>query len=143
MAVFIVLWPYLLTTKLRCLQKNNIGHTIMQCPDNKEKKYLPILTTLFPFNTEMPPFSFESKSCKGVNHAVFSKKRLPSVLPMDLNISSPSLTEWVLSSYQSSLKVRKFQMEFLVPLIFPKKNLISALASKMWLNQKNKRTILC
>ena len=27
MAVFIVLWPYLLTTKLRCLQKNNIGHT--------------------------------------------------------------------------------------------------------------------
>ena len=28
MAIFIVLWPYLLTTKLRCLQKNNIGHTI-------------------------------------------------------------------------------------------------------------------
>ena len=27
MAVFIVLWPHLLTTKLRCLQKNNIGHT--------------------------------------------------------------------------------------------------------------------
>ena len=27
MVVFIVLWPYLLTTKLRCLQKNNIGHT--------------------------------------------------------------------------------------------------------------------
>ena len=27
MTVFIVLWPYLLTTKLRCLQKNNIGHT--------------------------------------------------------------------------------------------------------------------
>ena len=27
MAVFIVLWPYLLTTKLRCLQKNNIVHT--------------------------------------------------------------------------------------------------------------------
>ena len=24
---FLVLWPYLLTTKLRCLQKNNIGHT--------------------------------------------------------------------------------------------------------------------
>ena len=28
MTIFIVLWPYLLTTKLRCLQKNNIGHTI-------------------------------------------------------------------------------------------------------------------
>ena len=27
MAIFIVLWPYLLTTKLRCLQKNNMGHT--------------------------------------------------------------------------------------------------------------------
>ena len=27
MAIFIVLWPYLLTAKLRCLQKNNIGHT--------------------------------------------------------------------------------------------------------------------
>ena len=24
---FILLWPYLLTTKLRCLQKNYIGHT--------------------------------------------------------------------------------------------------------------------
>ena len=31
MAVFIVLWPYLLTTKLRCLQKNNIRHNIPQC----------------------------------------------------------------------------------------------------------------
>ena len=27
-AVFIVLWPYLLTTKIRCLQKNNFGHTM-------------------------------------------------------------------------------------------------------------------
>ena len=27
MLVFIVLWPYLLTTKLRCLHKNKIGHT--------------------------------------------------------------------------------------------------------------------
>ena len=27
MAIFIVLWPYLSTRKLRCLQKNNIGHT--------------------------------------------------------------------------------------------------------------------
>ena len=26
---YVVLWPYLLTTKLRCLQKNNIGHTIV------------------------------------------------------------------------------------------------------------------
>ena len=30
MAVFIVLWPYLSTTKLRCLKKNNIGHTNTQ-----------------------------------------------------------------------------------------------------------------
>ena len=28
MAVFIVLWPYLLTTKLSCLQKNKFGHTM-------------------------------------------------------------------------------------------------------------------
>ena len=27
MAIFKVLWPYLLTPKLRSLQKNNIGHT--------------------------------------------------------------------------------------------------------------------
>ena len=27
MDVFEVLWPYLLTTKLSCLQKNNFGHT--------------------------------------------------------------------------------------------------------------------
>ena len=31
MVVFIVLWSYLLTTKLRCLQKNNIGHTNYRC----------------------------------------------------------------------------------------------------------------
>ena len=30
MAIFIVLWPYLLTTKRRCLQKNIIGHTKQQ-----------------------------------------------------------------------------------------------------------------
>ena len=28
MTVFVVLWPYLLTTKLSCLRKNNFGHTI-------------------------------------------------------------------------------------------------------------------
>ena len=27
MAVFIILWPSLLTTKLSCLQRNNFGHT--------------------------------------------------------------------------------------------------------------------
>ena len=27
MAGFIVVWPYALTTKLSCLQKNNFGHT--------------------------------------------------------------------------------------------------------------------
>ena len=28
MVIFLVLWPYLLTFKLRYLQKNDIGHTI-------------------------------------------------------------------------------------------------------------------
>jgi hypothetical protein len=28
MAIFVVLWSYLSTTKLSCLQKNNFGHTI-------------------------------------------------------------------------------------------------------------------
>ena len=32
MDIFIVLWPYLLTTKLRCLQKNDIGHTNPEVP---------------------------------------------------------------------------------------------------------------
>ena len=32
MAVLIVLWLYLLTTKLRCLQKNNIEHTKLHIP---------------------------------------------------------------------------------------------------------------
>ena len=27
MVLFIILWPFLSTTKLRCWQKNNIGHT--------------------------------------------------------------------------------------------------------------------
>ena len=27
MVIFVVLWSYLLTTKLSCLQKNNFGHT--------------------------------------------------------------------------------------------------------------------
>ena len=34
MAIFVVLKPYLLTTKLRCLQKNVFGHT------NVPSKYL-------------------------------------------------------------------------------------------------------
>jgi hypothetical protein len=29
MAVFVVLWPYLITTKLSCWQKNNFWHTIV------------------------------------------------------------------------------------------------------------------
>ena len=28
MAIFVVFWSYLLTTTLKCLQKNNFGHTI-------------------------------------------------------------------------------------------------------------------
>ena len=38
MAIFIALWPYLVTTKLRCLQKNNIGHTMVKCKEWNEKK---------------------------------------------------------------------------------------------------------
>ena len=38
MAIFIVLWPYLLTTKLRCLQKNIIGHTIVYVSMINDKK---------------------------------------------------------------------------------------------------------
>ena len=33
-AVFVVLWPYLLTTKLDCLQKNTFGHA-MNMDENK------------------------------------------------------------------------------------------------------------
>ena len=40
MAVFIILWPYLLTTKLRGLQLNNVGHTIISTGDMKFKEYL-------------------------------------------------------------------------------------------------------
>ena len=32
MAVFIVLWPYLFTTKLSYSQKNKFGHTIADIP---------------------------------------------------------------------------------------------------------------
>ena len=31
MAILVVLWSYLLSTKLRCLQKNNFGHTKWWC----------------------------------------------------------------------------------------------------------------
>ena len=37
MTFFLVLWPYLLTTKLRCLQKNNIGHTKQGTPPEQSK----------------------------------------------------------------------------------------------------------
>ena len=45
MAVFIVLWPYLLHTKLRCLQENNIGHTKPLQPIKKsvQELYLDLL----------------------------------------------------------------------------------------------------
>ena len=33
MAIFIVIWPYLLTTKLRCLLKNNNGHSTPGLPE--------------------------------------------------------------------------------------------------------------
>ena len=31
MAIFVVIWPYLLTTKIICLQKKNFGHTNAGC----------------------------------------------------------------------------------------------------------------
>ena len=40
MAVFVVPWPYLLTNKLSCLQKNNFGHT-MPLGDTAKKESLP------------------------------------------------------------------------------------------------------
>ena len=36
MAILVVLWSYLLTTKLSCLQKNNIGHTNVDADVNKK-----------------------------------------------------------------------------------------------------------
>ena len=66
MIIFLVLWPYLLTTKLRCLQKNNIGHakafcrlvlkaaeadqilkSLAEAKDNLEIKKVKGLTTVF------------------------------------------------------------------------------------------------
>ena len=40
MAVFVVPWPYLLTNKLSCLQKNNFGHT-MPLGDTAKNESLP------------------------------------------------------------------------------------------------------
>ena len=37
MAVFIVLWPYLLTTKLRSVIRHNLGHSNLQPPTGKNK----------------------------------------------------------------------------------------------------------
>ena len=39
MAVLIVLWPYLLTSKLRCLQKNNTGHTKLGVEEDRVKRW--------------------------------------------------------------------------------------------------------
>ena len=39
MIVFIFIWPYLLTTKLRCLQKNTFGHTNVLCRSCKYGKF--------------------------------------------------------------------------------------------------------
>ena len=64
--------------------------------------YLPRLTTVHPLSTEMPPFGLDSKSFDGVNQDRFSKNRFPSVLPIDLNINSPSLATWTFSSYHNS-----------------------------------------
>ena len=60
MAVFIVLWPYLLTTKLRCLQRKNIGHTTLpvrkSCPSNFGKQ----MGTIFRYSSSSS--SIKSKS---------------------------------------------------------------------------------
>ena len=39
MVIFVVLWPYLLTTKLSCLQKNNFGHTKAHVCQLKNAEY--------------------------------------------------------------------------------------------------------
>ena len=40
MAILVVLWPHLLTTKLSCLQKKNFGHTILGGQSEVFKKTL-------------------------------------------------------------------------------------------------------
>merc|ERR1712051_673040 len=40
MVIFIVLWPYLLATNLRCLQKNTIGHTNLRSQEAQQEEYL-------------------------------------------------------------------------------------------------------
>ena len=46
-AVFIVLWPHLLTTKLRCLLKNNFGHTNQADVTRKAHPLKAVMTALF------------------------------------------------------------------------------------------------
>ena len=43
MAIFIILGPYLLTTKIRCLQKNNIRHTRQELMSLMTRKSTPKL----------------------------------------------------------------------------------------------------
>ena len=66
MAIFVVLWYYLLTNKLSCLQKNNFGHTkrqglvkvltlFLKVSSDPEKKSSPALPLLF-LNNNDPAF---------------------------------------------------------------------------------------
>ena len=59
MAVFIVLWPYLLTTKLRCLQKNNIGHTIIHIKNGQN-----LFNNIYRYNMAISVLKFPGEGCK-------------------------------------------------------------------------------
>ena len=65
MAVFIVLWPYLSTTKLKSVIRHNLGHSIPLictsgiCRDwsrNREQRSSFVITILIP--KKLPPFRF-------------------------------------------------------------------------------------
>jgi hypothetical protein len=58
MAGFIVLWPYLLTTKLRCLQKNNIGHTTLSALYHRLSRNQPDDNTPQLITLNCPPLIF-------------------------------------------------------------------------------------
>ena len=50
MAIFVVLWSYLLTIKLSCLQKNNFGHT------NSRYNFVDVVVEILDENDNSPLF---------------------------------------------------------------------------------------
>ena len=86
MAIFIVLWPYLLTVKLRCLQKNNIGHTNLGVFLGNFDNCVTLVTLYVKYVFTFQPDDVGNLQIKKLRTKTFIWKILLSIIAILLNV---------------------------------------------------------